>query len=190
MTTVEVLVRLAAADPWSFTVFDTLTRKLACPEITAVTRIKSWRLDFDLEAERALAVTGRLLAETALLANPNRDRWCLRLAGEPARGQTVWQGQAGSRDAYIVEVTDNEDPTGGSMLKVLGGRLRIEGIRKVRFSWLWVLEAGVGEPRSEGIAADSAVARSWRRGLLANPHYQTARVIKAAQYLPQAEVTA
>lgn len=183
-----MLVRLATADPWSFTVFDTLTRKIGYREIVGVTRIKSWRLQFDLEPERALAATRRLLKETALLANPNRDRWCVRRAGETAPGQDIWRMQEGARGAYVVAVTDTDDPVGNSMLRVLRARLRLEGIKEVRFSWLWVLETGVGDPRSEAIAADSAVSRSWRQGLLSNPHYQTARTIRADAYLPYSEV--
>lgn len=188
MTGVEVLARLAAADPWSFTVFDTLTRKIGCPEVVAVTRIKSWRLEFSLAPERALAATRRLLEETALLTNPNRDRWCVREVAATARPQTIWRRQEGARDAHVVMVTDIEDPVGNAMLRVLKTRVRLEGIEAVRFSWLWVLETGVGEPRSERIAADSAVSRSWRRGLLSNPHYQSAETIRAEVYLPHGEV--
>jgi hypothetical protein len=188
MTGIEVLVRLAAADPWSFTVFDTLTRKIGYSEIVGVTRIRSWRLEFDLPAESALAATRQLLKETALLANPNRDLWCVREVAESAGRQDIWRMQEGARDAHVVVVTDTGDPVGGAMLRVLKTRLRLKGIEAVRFSWLWVLETGVGDPRSEVIAADSAVSRSWRRGLLSNPHYQTANTIRAEVYLPHGEV--
>ena len=70
----EVLVRLAARDPWSFTVLDALKYKFGMESIVGVERVKSWQLLFDpASEEEALAVTGRILEETALLANPNRD---------------------------------------------------------------------------------------------------------------------
>jgi hypothetical protein len=165
-----------------------LTRKIGYSEIVGVTRIKSWRLEFDLAPESALAATRRLLKETALLANPNRDRWCVREVAETALCQDIWQMHEGARDAYVVVVTDADDPVGSAMLRVLRARLGLQGIQAVGFSWLWVLETGVGEPRSEAIAADSAISRSWRRGLLSNPHYQTADTIRASVYLPHGEV--
>jgi len=50
-----------------------------------------------------------------------------------------------------------------------------------------VIETSVGEPRSAAVAADIAVSRSWRRGLLSNPHFQDAEVIRADVYLPCGE---
>jgi phosphoribosylformylglycinamidine (FGAM) synthase PurS component len=190
VTGVEVLVRLATADPWSFTVFDTLRRKLGYGEITDVTRIKAWQLAFDLDPDGAAAATHRLLADTALLANPNRDRWCVRgLAGRELR-QTLWLRRDAAGCACVVKVTDNDDPIGKSMLRVLRSRLGMGEIVDVKFSWIWVLEAGADPVRAMAIASEAAVSRSWRRGLLSNPHYQHAEVLRADRYLPSEEVEA
>ena len=48
--TIQVLVKLAAIDPWSFTVLDTLRRKFGCEEVTHVERITCWELEFRPEA--------------------------------------------------------------------------------------------------------------------------------------------
>jgi phosphoribosylformylglycinamidine (FGAM) synthase PurS component len=196
VTGVEVLARLAAADPWSFTVYDTLTRKLGHGEIVGVTRIKSWRIDFDLGPEDAMASAARLLEETALLANPNRDRWSVRLAEDGSRGgprggapgQRIWRKQPDARSAMVVRVSDVDDPVGRSVARVLRTRLGMGEVRDVGFSWVWVLETSVGPDRARRIAADVAVSRSWRRGLLSNPHYQRAEVVAAEEYLAEGEV--
>ncbi|MFZ1946916.1 MAG: hypothetical protein WAW06_05170 [bacterium] len=192
ITGVEVLARLAAADPWSFTVYDTLTRKLGHGEIVGVTRIKSWRVDFDLEPDGAMAAAAKLLQETALLVNPNRDRWSVRLArgGPPGGmpGQRIWRKQSDSRSAMVVRVSDLDDPVGKSVARVLRTRLGMAEVRQVGFSWVWVLETSAGPGPARRIAADVAVSRSWRRGLLSNPHYQRAEVFTAEEYLPEGEV--
>ena len=51
--TTEVLVKLAARDPWSFTVLDALKRKFGIGAIRGVERLKSWRLDFEVESDIA-----------------------------------------------------------------------------------------------------------------------------------------
>ena len=48
MVKTEVLVKLAAPDPWSFTVLDALRRKFGFEDIIDVERTKSWELTFDL----------------------------------------------------------------------------------------------------------------------------------------------
>jgi len=191
MTAIEVLVRLAAADPWSFTVLDTLKRKERLEAITAVTRIRAWRLGFDTDdPAAALTEVGRLLKETALLANPNRDRWCVRSVAEQARPQNLWHRQRGSADAFVIKVSDREDQVGDGLLKVLKFRLGVREIGEVAFAHLWVIETAVGEPDSRAIADEVAVSKAWRHGLLSNPHFQCADVMKAEVYLPYHEVAA
>ena len=188
MTTVEVLVRLTGTDPWSFTVFDTLKRKFSLGELVAVTRMKSWQLSFGLEnAEDALDVVARLLRDTALLANPNKEVWSIRGARQDSAGRNFWRKSPGSADAFVVKVTDIDDIIGKSLVKVLRGRLGIREIADARFSSVWVLELSEGGPRSSAVAGDVAVSRSWRRGLLSNPHFQGAEIFKAEEYLPPSE---
>jgi phosphoribosylformylglycinamidine (FGAM) synthase PurS component len=184
MTGVEILVRLATADPWSFTVLDTLRRKLGLSEVVGVVRMKAWRLGLDADAEAALAIVDRLLSETALLANPNRDSWCIREVRENALPQNLWRAQRDALDAYVIKVADREDLAGRSLLRVLNSRLGITEAKDAGFSSVWIVETAVGEPRSAALAAEVAVSRSWRRGLLSNPHYQDAEVVKAEAYLP------
>jgi hypothetical protein len=181
-------VRLATADPWSFTVLDTLRRKLGLTEVVGVVRMKAWRLTFDVGGDgEARAITERLLGDTALLANPNRDKWCVREVRETPLLQDLWHKPEEAVDAYVVKVADRGDLVGKSILRVLNTRLGILEATDAAFSSVWVIETAVGEPGSRAIAADIAVSRSWRRGLLSNPHFQDAEVIRAEVYLPSSE---
>jgi hypothetical protein len=188
--TLEVLVRLRAADPWSFTVLDTLLRKDGLRDIVAVTRLKSWRLDFEATTpEAALATTQRLLRETALLANPNRDTWLVRGAAGSGAAQTLWKPGGETAEAFAVRVSDREDLIGKSLVKVLRGRLGLLEIVGVHFASVWLLEMRHGGPEARALAEGTAVATSWRRGLLSNPHFQTAEVTRAEAYLVGSEVS-
>jgi hypothetical protein len=179
---IQVLVRLAAADPWGFTVFDTLKRKLAYDGIVAVDRFTSWELDFSSDRlEAAIEVTERILRETALLANPNRDRWVLRSGRDGALPPEFWHRSSGTTEAFVVKVMDMEDITGRSIERILRSRLGIDAITQVCHSTVWVLEFSNGAA-AETAAAEIAVARSWRKGLLANPHCQNAEVHRMDTY--------
>jgi hypothetical protein len=182
--TIEVLVKLAARDPWSFTVLDALRRKFGIRDLVGVERLKSWRLDLDLGSEEeALAVTRRILSGSALLANPNRDIWKVRgstgveLPGI-LPGESVRLGSS-----FAVRVADREDLVGRAMLGVLRRRLGISEMRDVGFSLVWILEFERPGDGSLKKAETIAVARSWRRGLLANPHCQEASVVGLGEFL-------
>lgn len=189
MTSIEILVRLATADPWSFTVLDTLRRKLGLEEVVGVARMKAWLLGFDnTDPGKAREIVDRLLRDTALLANPNRDRWCVREVVGGAHGvQNLWRRQRDALDAYVVKVADRSDLAGRSLVRVLNARLGIVEATRAGFASVWVIETSVGEPRSAAVAADIAVSRSWRHGLLSNPHFQGAEVTRADVYLPCSE---
>jgi phosphoribosylformylglycinamidine (FGAM) synthase PurS component len=180
----EVLVKLAARDPWSFTVLDALKRKFGIETIVGVERLKSWRLDFDPDSkEDAIAVTEKILDETALLANPNRD---IRAVRGRSRLVLPWAlpGAAGREDSFFaVRVTDRDDLVGRSMYAILQRRLGISEITGVAFSLVWILEFDRPGDESFRLAEEIAVARSWRRGLLANPHCQEAVVLGLGDYL-------
>jgi phosphoribosylformylglycinamidine (FGAM) synthase PurS component len=181
--TIQVLVKLAAIDPWSFTVLDTLRRKLGYHEVTNVERVKCWELEFRREAAgRAAGITEELLRDTVLLANPNRDRWVTRsLPGEEVPAG-FWERSEDFSEAHIIKVKDREDLAGQSLCRILASRLGIRDVDNVSFSTIWIIET-VGEGRrSSDIAGEIAVARAWRRGLLANPHCQDAEVHEAEEY--------
>jgi phosphoribosylformylglycinamidine (FGAM) synthase PurS component len=181
--TIQVLVKLAAIDPWSFTVLDTLKRKFGCDEVTHVERVKCWELEFRPEAaERAAGITAGLLRDTVLLANPNRDRWVIR--GFPGEGVPAgfWERSGDAAEAYIVKVTDKEDLAGQSLARILTSRLGISDIEVVSFSTIWVIEMKGEGRRSRDLAGEIAVARAWRKGFLANPHCQDAEVYPADEY--------
>ncbi|HVP57258.1 MAG TPA: hypothetical protein VMU02_04125 [bacterium] len=189
MTTLEVLVKLRAADPWSFTVLDTLVRKGKLLDVVAVTRLKSWRLDFEATAQVALATTRKLLAETALLANPNRDTWLLLGSlGQGAMG-TLWKAHGNATEAFAIRVSDHEDLLGRSLAKVLRGRLGLSEVVDVHFASVWLLELRGSGPGARALAEEIAVASSWRKGLLSNPHFQAAEVAKVETYFHGSEVT-
>jgi phosphoribosylformylglycinamidine (FGAM) synthase PurS component len=180
--TVQVLVRLAAIDPWSFTVLDTLRRKLGRTEVTRVERLKCWELEFrDGGAEHAQGIARKVMRETALLANPNRDVWAMRILPGEALPSGVWERSDRGVDAYVIRVSDKEDLVGRSMGRILTKRLGIADIKGVAFSTIWVIETTAG-PGSGEVAGEIAVARAWRKGLLANPHCQDALVYPAEKY--------
>ncbi len=180
----EVLVKLATCDPWSFTVLDALKHKFGIETIVGVERLKSWRLDFDLDSEEeALALTTKILDETALLANPNRDIRAVR-GRAPFELPGVSPDAAGKGDtSFAVRVTDRDDLVGRAMHGILRRRLGIAEISDVAFSLVWILEFDRPGEESLRLAEEIAVARSWRKGLLANPHCQEAVVLKLQDYL-------
>ncbi|MFH1312938.1 MAG: hypothetical protein ABIJ00_06885 [Candidatus Eisenbacteria bacterium] len=181
--TIQVLVKLAAIDPWSFTVLDTLKRKFGCDEVTHVERVKCWELKFRAEAaERSVEITEGLLRDTVLLANPNRDRWVMRIFPGEGVPAGFWERPEDAADAYIVKVTDKEDIAGQSLSRILASRLVISDVESVSLSTIWVIEMKGRGPRSRDLAEEIAVARAWRQGLLANPHCQDAEVYPAEEY--------
>jgi len=126
VTGIEILVRLATADPWSFTVLDTLRRKLGLEEVVGVARMKAWLLGFDnTDPGKARQIVDRLLKDTALLANPNRDRWCVREVRGAHGVQNLWRRQRDALDAYVVKVADRGDLVGRSLVRVMNARLGI-----------------------------------------------------------------
>ena len=188
MITLETLVRLRAADPWSFTVLDTLARKAGFEDIVAVTRLKSWRLDIQgVDADGALALVRKLLSETALLANPNRDTWYIR-GPDLSGSEALWRPGCDTSAAFAVRVADSDDIAGKSLTRVVRGRLGLTQIVAAHFAFVWLLELRGGGPGARATAEKVAVARSWRKGLLSNPHFQTAEVFEAASYLAEGEV--
>jgi hypothetical protein len=184
--TIEVLVKLAARDPWSFTVLDALVHKFGISKTAGVERLKSWRIDFDLDSEgKALELTSRILGETALLANPNRDIWTVRGRSGTDVPEAFIGGQPGNGCAFAVRVTDIEDIVGRSMHSIIRRRLSMPEVNGVRYSLLWVLRFEAGEEDFRDLAGEIAVARSWRKGLLANPHSQEAHVASIEEFIAQ-----
>jgi phosphoribosylformylglycinamidine (FGAM) synthase PurS component len=181
--TIQVLVKLAAIDPWSFTVLDTLKRKFGCDEVMHVERVKCWELEFRPEAaRRATEITGSLLRDTVLLGNIKRDIWVMRSIPGEVVPDGLWERSEGARDARVVKVTDKEDLRGQALGRILTTRLGITGVEDVSFSTIWVIEMSGRGPRSSDLAGEIAVARAWRKGLLANPHCQDAEVYPADEY--------
>jgi phosphoribosylformylglycinamidine (FGAM) synthase PurS component len=184
--TIEVLVKLAARDPWSFTVQDALARKLGIEALVGVERLKSWRLDFGAASEEdALGLTMKILDETALLANPNRDVRTVRSRSHPEIPDTFLGGPPGDGRLFAVRVADREDLVGRSVRSILVRRLGISRVDSVRYSLVWVLRfEAAGRDLSE-LAEEIAVARSWRKGLLANPHCQEALVRPVEEFVEE-----
>jgi phosphoribosylformylglycinamidine (FGAM) synthase PurS component len=173
----EVLVKLAARDPWSFTVEDTLRRKLGWRGVRGVERLKSWQLDFGPADEaQALLLTGKILDETALFANPNRDLWVARGPSGPDMPAAFLGRPGRPGSVFAVRVADREDVAGRSMEAILTRRLHLAAVRAVHYSVVWILAFDATEADPGGLAERIATARSWRRGLLANPHSQKATV--------------
>ena len=182
--TAEVLVKLAARDPWSFTVLDALRCKLGVGAVAGVERLKSWRLDFHVDSEEeVLATTRKILEETALLANPNRDIWMVRCRAGFEVPETLIDAPLGSGRSFAVRVTDRDDLVGRSIGTILRRRLGLAKITAVAYSLVWIVWFARPGDDLLGLVEDVAVARSWRRGLLANPHSQDAVVRRLEDYL-------
>jgi phosphoribosylformylglycinamidine (FGAM) synthase PurS component len=191
MMTTQVLVRLKSADPWSFTVLDTLRRKFGLGQITGVDRIKCWDIAFDhADVGAAMKATSAVLRETALLANPNRDRWVLREGTDRQVPADFWHLKDRTSQVFAVKVHNREDIVGRSVTGILQRRLGMGEIESVRFSTIWVLEISGDEPDAEGLARRVATVSSWRNGLLANPHCQDAEICAAGDHLRTGEGTA
>jgi phosphoribosylformylglycinamidine (FGAM) synthase PurS component len=183
MVKTEVLVKLVAPDPWSFTVLDALRRKFGFTDIVDVERTKSWELSFDLVSpDAALALTKELLRTTVLLANPNRDIWALRCGpGDLPAG--FWCSDTDQAETFVVRVTDTDDIVGSSVAQIMRCRLGMDSLRSVRFSTVWGLRISRAASDPRGIAARASTAKTWRSGLLANPHSQEAEVYGVGDYL-------
>jgi|GEM_PF-1482758 hypothetical protein len=184
MTGVEILVKLIAPDPWSFTVYDALSRKFGLEEIVGIERIKTWALSYDVvAADDAVGATETILRETVLLANPNRDiRQLRRSVSEPAV-PGIFKLRDGVEDAYVVKVHNMGDTAGENAARIARSRLGIEALRSISSATAWVIEMSKGEPESRRIAESVAVLEARGRGLLANPHCQEAEVVSAGKYL-------
>ncbi len=183
MIKTEVLVKLKAPDPWSFTVLDALTRKFGFEDILEVQRTKSWELTFDLvSSDAALALTRELLRTTALLANPNRDVWAVR-CGPGDLPESFWYSDTDDAGAFVVRVTDSDDIVGSSVAQIMRSRLGMASVRSVRFSTVWGLRISRAASNPAGLAERIAIAKTWRSGLLANPHFQEATVFAVDDYL-------
>lgn len=184
MTDVEVLVRLIAPDPWSFTVYDALSRKFGLEEIVGIERIRTWTLSYDVvAADDAVAPTETILRETVLLANPNRDISQLRTSPTEPVKPGIYRPKDGVAGAYVVKVHNLGDSAGDSVARIARSRLGIGALRSVSASTVWVIEMSQGEPRSRQLAEKAAVLRARGHGLLANPHCQEAQIMSARDYL-------
>jgi phosphoribosylformylglycinamidine (FGAM) synthase PurS component len=182
--TVEVLVKLAGRDPWSFTVLDALVRKHGIASLAGVERLKSWRLDFDTDSKNeALELTSKILAGTALLANPNRDVWGVRGASRSGLPESLFGGQAAAGWVFAARVSDTDDLVGRSMAAVLKRRLGISTIAGVAFSLVWILRFDGSEDDAAALAGRAAVVKSWRQGLLSNPHSQRVHVFGLEDFM-------
>ena len=92
MVKTEVLVKLAAPDPWSFTVLDALTRKFGFGDIVEVERTKSWELTFDLVSPDAAVALQKARVPLVITPHPGE---AARLLGTSAKDvQTDRQGAA------------------------------------------------------------------------------------------------
>ena len=179
---IEVLVRLIVPDPWSFTVFDTLRRKFGLTEIVDVRRLRGWDIQVETDDEdEARSTVESIMAETALLANPNRDRYFVRSRPGPIPMDFLKVDEKGQ--VFVIKVIDIDDIIGRSKQNIVRERLGIKTIKRITYSTIWLLEIAGDSDMAQGLASEVAVAREWRKGLLANPHSQRAEVARLSDYL-------
>lgn len=159
---------LKVADPTALTARETLQRGLAYGRRIADIR-RSDLLAFDWRAEGGAArrALEELARGTNLLLNPNKHHFEIALDEEPIRPRG---------NAWILV---HEPGEGGA----LGESIRRRGLlpfplQGTRRGVLWELDIE-GEPEEiRRLAAEIAVARERRVGLLANPEYQAAEVLE------------
>ncbi len=136
---VEVLVRLIVPDPSSFTVLDTLQRKFGLRAVANVSRLRAWDIELEnIPESKALRIVERLLAETTLLANPNRDRYFIRSWPGGLPGD-FWK-QSSRGEVFVIKVIDIDDIIGRSKQAIVRRRLGIDEVKHIRSSTIWLLE--------------------------------------------------
>lgn len=179
---IEIVVKLMVPDPWGFTVLETLRRQTEYRQVVNVTRLRCWRICFNLDDDRCVRLVEKMMNETSLLANPNRDRWLI-WKGKGQMPEQFWHMSDINNEAYAIKVTDVEDIVGDGMREIMRKRIGLTDVSDVRFSNLWLLEVAKGDLSPREAASKVAVAYRWKKGLLANPNFQRATVTSLKDYI-------
>lgn len=175
MTQVTLIVSLKVPDVVAHTAQNTLRRRMRYDALERVHRDDYYELDLDLDdPAEAVAFAEKVVAVTSCFVNPNKHKFQIHagvpdLAAEPKSVRILVEGL--------------EDGAAAMWSESLGADPRFEGrIRGVRRGTLWTLrfrEDFDGDPARVG--EEIATATEARKGLLANPHSQRARILAATR---------
>ncbi len=168
MTDAVVRLWLKVGDPTALTARETLQRALAYGrKVEEVARSEVWCFRWDAESD-ARGVLARLARETNLILNPNKHRLEIAVGDEALEPRgNVWVMVAVPGEGEDLETT-------------LARHRLVEGAPPAtRRAVLWELSLGVEGEEAADLAAEIAVTRERKQGLLANPHLEDATVFRA-----------
>lgn len=165
MTAAAVRTWLKVMDPTSLTARETLRRTLGYGDRVAdIQRSTVWSFLWT-ETVDAESVLARLVADTNLVRNPNKHHVEI----------VTGDGILAPRGNVWVLVTSGAE--GSELADALARHRLVPGaVPAVRRGTLWELELA-GEEDQAGAAAEIAITRAHKKGLLANPHVDTVHVL-------------
>jgi hypothetical protein len=182
-------VALRGADPVALTAHHALTHRLGFDGVLLeLGRYRVWRFEVSAAGVAdALVLAGSWITRSNLFVNPNKHVYELGAAvgGEGGRG-----GPRGSSRVAWVVVSREPDLEGQAAVRLIGARFGGRELALARQVLVWRLRFAPGVDPAEvpRLAGEIAVARARTRGLLSNPHFETAAVVRAAS--PAAAVEA
>ena len=167
MAELNLLVRLKVPDTVAASAEMALTDLLAHEELLKLEREELWRFSGDFDPDELL---GKLLDRTSRFVNPSKHahRAVASLDGAEPFHQRDGKGE-------LVLVTKRDDFAGRDALSYCRDTLGLSGITAVAYGTLWTLWLTAAAPAD---AVEKMVDCSARRkGLLANPHAESYRVL-------------
>lgn len=117
-----------------------------------------------------------LAEKTRVFVNPNKHRYSIKSEGSI---RTEADPEKTGRYRVPVLVRSIEDRAGENALKTLHALYQVgKTVRAIESGVLWTLDIQAGsEEEARGIAEKIAVTRTRLEGLLANPHYESVKVL-------------
>ncbi len=176
-------VALRGADPVALTAHHALTHRLGFEgRLLELERYRVWRLVVSAAGVAdALVVAGSWVTRSNLFVNPNKHVYGLGAAvgGEGGRGGRG--GARGSNRVAWVVVSREPDLEGQAAVRLIGARFGGRELVAARQVLAWRLRFApeVDPAEVPRLASEIAVARGRNRGLLSNPHFETAAVVRA-----------
>jgi hypothetical protein len=168
MTDAVVRLWLKVGDPTALTARETLQRALTYGRrVEEVSRSELWCFRWETEPDPR-GVLARLARDTNLILNPNKHLM------EVAVGDEALHPRG---NAWVMVSVPGE---GDELEETLRRHRLVEGPPPAtRRAILWELSLGVEGDEAAALAAEIAVARERKRGLLTNPHLEDAMVFRA-----------
>jgi len=168
MNQAMIRVWLPVTDPEEVSTYFTLTKTMGLP-LVKLSSNTLWELEIAPQASDLKAYIQRMIDETGIFVNPNRDRYEIFCGYEGLDRQ-------GSAPGHHVRWTivyngDGAEPQLAEKLRLRYGFTAVKSVRRGR---LWWLELKTDDAISaDAILQQALVTKSRWQGLLANPHAQT-----------------